>query len=107
MTSALAEKADQRIMGVTKSRNAGSSGPIKAGSHVRRKDKNGGPQLSRQKQFSLVFSLFLFAILRFAEEFQNNIDRDQKKPVGTIFIRNSEMKLAVILRLTHLSRVAL
>ena len=51
------------------------------------KHKYGGPQLSCQKQF-----IILFAILQFAEEFlvsaanvQYNIDRDQKKPVKTTY----------------------
>ena len=56
---------------------------------------------SQLKQFtSLVWPLFLFAILQFAKEFlvlaivnvQDNNNIDQKKPVSTIFIRNLEMK---------------
>ena len=59
------------------------------GCHVQRKHKHkyGGPQLSCQKRF-----IILFAILQFAEEFlvsaanvQYNIDRDQKKPVKTTY----------------------
>ena len=55
-----AEKADQRMTGVTKSRNLGNTKIKHRASHVRRshKNKDGGPQLSRQKQFSLVFVYF-------------------------------------------------
>ena len=46
---------------------------------------------------NLVSSVYiLLAILQFAEEFlvlsSIHIDRDHKKPVSTLFIRNSEMK---------------
>ena len=55
----------------------------------------------RQKQFSLVFVYFYS---QFAEEFlvstvvnvQYNIDRDQKKLVSTVFVRNSEMKSSTV-----------
>ena len=42
--------------GITKIKHRTDKGC--AGSHVRRKQKYGGPQLSRQKQFSLVFVYF-------------------------------------------------
>ena len=55
--------------------------------------------------------MFSFAILPFTEGFlvsavvnvQYNIDREQKKPVSTIFIRNLEMKSPAVFCLAEVS----